>query len=152
MKKDQKVEDLLLQLKLLINDINEFYSNTNDYSVIIYKDWTAKDVLGHLVAWHESFARNVEDIVQNRKPSPLKGTLTAVNESGVIEMKQFSINDLLKKINRAQGIINKNILNSKIILIPYKKGSRDYSSEEHLEVVCRHIKSHLKDLNHSKDT
>ena len=38
------------------------------------------------------------------------------------------------------------ILNPRLTLIPYKKGSRDYSPEEHLEIVIGHIQLHLKDV------
>ena len=43
-------------------------------------------------------------------------------------------------------MIGKYILDPGIKIIPYKVGSRSYSPEEHLEIVNKHIRSHLEDL------
>lgn len=137
---------LLKKLDTIISDLVEFYHKKYDYNIVIYTDWTGKDVLAHITSWHESFAKNTFDVVNKIKPNPLKGSLTDVNERGVFEKKEYSINKLLCKLLDAHRIIQDNILNDSIILIPYKKGSRDYSAEEHLEVVAKHIASHLEDL------
>ena len=96
--------------------------------------------------WHESFARNVDDIVKGRKPNPLKGLLSDVNEVGVQENRKYSINELQERMKTANEVIMAEILDERVKLIPYKKGSRDYSRDEHMEVVYRHIKGHLSDL------
>lgn len=130
-----------------VNELIKFYQNDYDFSTIIYNDWTAKDVLGHITSWHESFAKNISDIAGNIKPSPCRGSLTEVNENGVISMKGYPIEQLIKKLRKAQKTILKHIEDPSISEIPYKRGSRNYSRKEHLEVVERHIKSHLKDLH-----
>ncbi len=137
------------QLSHTVQEFDAFFDNNYDFGRIVYTDWSAKDVLCHVLSWHESFARNVEDIVNGRKPNPLKGSLTEVNEKGVRENRQFTIPELRDKLRNAQLIIDTHILDSRIILIPYKKGSRSYSREEHLDVVFRHISGHLKDLKKS---
>ncbi|CAG0930139.1 hypothetical protein TFLX_01616 [Thermoflexales bacterium] len=46
-----------------------------DPDAVVYEGWTAKDILGHVTFWHESFARNVADLVHDGQPQPLKGQL-----------------------------------------------------------------------------
>jgi hypothetical protein len=53
----------------------------------------------------------------------------------------------MKALQIAQNTIDQNIGNILIESIPYKKGSRNYSRIEHLEIVEGHIRKHLKDLN-----
>lgn len=53
---------------------------------------------------------------------------------------------MLKRLEVAHRGIQENILNARLILIPYKKGSRDYTPEEHLDLVNQHIKAHLRDI------
>ncbi|MEM9672830.1 MAG: hypothetical protein AAF992_09560, partial [Bacteroidota bacterium] len=118
-----------------------------DFSLMVYAHWSAKDILGHLVFWHESFARNLRDIAQNQKPNPLKGKLSEVNQMGVDATRSVSIDRLINRLTAAQLVIDKHIFNTEVKLIPYKKGSRDYGRLEHLEVVAAHIKRHLKDLH-----
>jgi hypothetical protein len=120
-----------------------------DLDAAIYEGWSAKDILGHVTFWHESFARNVNDLVHDRKPTPLKGKLSDLNQQGVDEMRPFSLEDVIGRLEAAQRIIHTNILNAKLILIPYRKGSRDYTPEEHLRIVSDHINAHLKAIQHA---
>ena len=138
-------EELIEEAKA-VSDFLAFYSGNKDLSRIIYVEWTARDVLGHVASWHMSFARNLLDAVNNIKPSPFRGSLTEVNEREVKNLSQFSVADLIQKIKLAQEHIEQNIRNQGIIGIAYKKGSRDYSPIEHLELVRRHIKAHLADV------
>jgi len=139
-------EEQLEEEAKAVTDFLAFYSGGKDLSRIIYTEWTARDVLSHVASWHMSFARNLLDAVNNRKPSPFKGTLTEVNEREVKLLSQYSVAELIQKIKLAQEQVEQNIRNQGIVGIAYKKGSRDYSPIEHLEVVRRHIKSHLADL------
>ena len=132
---DQIVKELIVTCRAL-----------PDPDVTIYAGWSAKDVLGHLTFWHESFARNVNDLVHNRTPTPLKGRLRDLNQQGVDEMRSCSLEEVITRLRAAQRIIQRNVSNPKLILIPYRKGVRDYTPEEHLDLVAKHIQHHLKSL------
>jgi len=138
-------EQLLLEQNA-VEELIKIFSNNIDTSVIIYSDWNAKDVLGHITYWHLGFARNLSDAAFQKTQNPFKGSLTEVNERGVKEMENYSIEELITKIREAQIQININIGNKNVDLIEYKKGSRPYSVIEHLEVTRRHITWHIKDL------
>ncbi len=84
------------------------------------------------------------DLVHDRKPTPLKGKLSDLNQQGVAELRPCSLEDVIGRLEAAQRIIHANILNPKLILIPYRKGSRDYTPEEHLSIVADHIAEHVK--------
>jgi len=143
-------QNIKLKLNTLSNRVNELvllYQKDLNYNQMVYSYWTAKDVLGHLTFWHESFARNLQDLVNGTEPNPLKGKLSEVNQMSIDTTSSISINVLVNRLQIAQNIIKKNIGNTLIDSIPYKKGSRNYSRIEHLEVVENHIRKHLKDLN-----
>lgn len=144
-------DDLTIKtkLKLLQNQVFDFiafYKQIIDFNTKVYPLWSAKDVLGHVTFWHESFARNLLDLAEGRNPNPLKGKLSEVNELSVSTTKECTIQELLERLEAAQKIINNHILNESILEIPYKKGSRNYTRLEHLEVVGKHITKHLKDM------
>lgn len=147
---DQVQGEIAHALELLRNKVEEvagFYGSSLDFNQMVYPLWSAKDVLGHLVFWHESFARNLKDVSEKQKPNPLKGSLAEVNRQSVDSSRGVPIEELVSRLRKAQEIINKYIFDASVILIPYKKGSRSYSRLEHLEVVASHINKHLKDLN-----
>jgi len=142
----KKREILLKQLNQTVSQLFDFYKNMADPEIAVYEEWTAKDILGHIVFWHESFARNVYDIVNDIKPTPLKGKYSDLNQRCFADMRTQTIDEITKRLEVAHRVIQENILNPKLVLIPYKKGSRDYTPDEHLDIVNEHIKEHLNGI------
>ena len=143
MKQTAPLEEQLRREQDAVNAVLRFFDEEHDFDRVIYTEWTAKDVLAHLVMWHESFARIVLALVNGEKPVLLRGLLHEINENGVKEYKQYGIETLRNKMKTAQDTINSNIAHGKIGLIPYRKDSkRQYTKEEHLEIVCQHIEGH----------
>ena len=146
MKKRLSLAEQKREEERAVGEFLAFFEERRDLSAVIYQEWTAKDVLGHIASWHRSFARNLLDAVNGVKPSPFKGTLSEVNERGVREMSAHTPEQLCRLIAEAQETISAHIEDPNVTEIAYKKGSRSYSPIEHLEVVRRHIDGHLADL------
>jgi hypothetical protein len=94
----------------------------------------------------DSFARNLKNLAEYRKPNPLKGKLSEVNKMSVDTTRDVPIKVLCKRLLEAQKAIAQHILNIKVNAIPYKKGSRSYSRMEHLQIVDAHITKNLRDI------
>jgi len=136
-------------VKILRNELEQlftFFEQGLDYYKMVYEFWNAKDILGHITFWHESFAKSISDLGKGNKPKPLKGKLSEVNKQSVETTKNESIENLIERLKDAQSTIEAFIFEDNINMIPYRKGSRDYSKTEHLEVVSNHIHKHLKDI------
>ena len=107
-------------------------------------DWSAKDTLGHIAFWHESFARNVSALVNGREPHVLEGTYPDLNQRGVEASRAMTVGCIAGRIRRAQATIRRSIVKLPAdTAIPYRKGSRLYSPDEHLAMVRGHIIAHL---------
>lgn len=145
--KDKDIKSNVERLRSEVETFTKLFEQGLDYNIMIYELWNAKDVLGHITFWHESFARNISDLGKGIKPCPLKGKLSEVNKQSVETTKNESIENLIKRLKEAQDTIEEFIFLDRIKLIPYKKGSRDYSRNEHLEVVLNHIHKHLTDIS-----
>jgi hypothetical protein len=139
-------ENFLHALNTTVTQLLDVYKNMDDPDVMVYQLWSAKDVLAHLTFWHESFSRNVLDMVNGRKPTVLKGRFIDLNQGGVDEMRTETLETVIDRFVRSHLVIQDHILNLGVIMIPYKRGSRDYSPEEHLGVVDGHINQHLRDV------
>lgn len=124
----------------------EFSRSVTDPDVPMYEGWTVKRTLGHILFWHESFARNVRDLAAGVKPTPVSGAYSELNRRCFEELESMTFQEVLDRFKAAQDMIIHNILDDKVILIPYRVGSRSYSPEEHLEIVSKHILTHLKAL------
>jgi hypothetical protein len=139
-------ENLLHALNTTVTQLLDVYINMDDSDVMVYESWSPKDVLAHLTFWHESFSRNVLDLVNGRKPTVLKGRLIDLNQGGVDEMRTESLETVVDRFVRSHQVIQENILNPGLVMIPYRRGSREYTPEEHLSVVDEHINHHLRDV------
>src|SRR5512142_1653610 len=103
-------EELLARLTQTVEELIAVGRQLPDVETAVYDGWTAKDVLGHIAFWHESFARNVDDLVHDRKPTPLQGKLSDLNQRGVDEARPCSLEDVIGRLEAAQRVIEANIL------------------------------------------
>ena len=139
-------EILLQRLNETLEELYEHYRGQIDLEIEIYEGWNARDVLGHITFWHESFAHNVNALIEGNKPFPLNGKYIEINQRSIDETKTLTAEQIMSRLKNAHRIIQENILSDKLEIIPYRKGSRDYSPEEHLDIVNRHIGGHLKSI------
>jgi hypothetical protein len=81
MNQNNTLKDLLKKEQDIINDLLTFFNNKHDFNKIIYTDWTAKDVLAHIVMWHENFANNIIDLINgNSNRSRLLGWIYEIRD------------------------------------------------------------------------
>jgi uncharacterized damage-inducible protein DinB len=143
---DQDRQRLLTQLDAQVKTLLDTYRQLPDASFPVYESWSAQDVLAHLTFWHESFARNLTAVATGLAPQPLKGRLQDLNQTGVESMRGCSLAEIISRFESAHQQIQTHILNPAVTVIPYRKGSRDYNPEDHLQVVADHIAMHLRDV------
>lgn len=139
-------KDLLARFNASAAQLLEFSKSVTDPEILVYEDWTVKQTLGHITFWHESFARNIHDLVNDIKPKPVAGAYAELNRRCFEELKTQTFEDVLNRFITAHSVVNDCVLSEKLVLIPYRVGSRSYSPEEHLEIVSKHILTHLKAL------
>lgn len=137
---------LLRRLSQTVAQVVDFYQNVDDPTIMVNTTWTARDVLVHVVFWHESFARNVRDLANGVRPTPLKGTYIELGRRAADEAVDRSIEELLARLIGAQQAVEEFIYDPYVTSIPYKVGSRPYSPAEHLGVVNEHVSHHLREV------
>ena len=119
--KNEQLDKRLERLKNELYDLIVFFEQGHDYTLMVYEWWNAKDILGHITFWHESFARNIADIGRGVTSQSLKGKLSEVNKTSVETTRNIPIGNLILRLKDAQNIIEQNVFNENIGLIPYKK-------------------------------
>lgn len=114
-----------------------------DISVMVNQRWNLRDLLAHIVAWHESFALNVSLLARGESAQPPRGTLREVNRNGVLALEGLKVPQLIRRLRKAQRAIENNIHNDLIETIPYRKPGTSYTAAQHLDVVRGHIHDHF---------
>jgi hypothetical protein len=142
---------LLVQLDAIVGRLNQYVLGLQNPEVAKPGGWSAKDTLGHIAFWHESFARNVSALAEGRQPDVLAGAYVDLNQQSVDEARSMSVAQIVERIEIAQATIRKYILTlPPHINIPYRKGSREYTPAEHLQTVQMHIAAHLRKIERKR--
>ena len=142
---------LLRQVEEAVQRIIKSVQDTEDSECLQVDEWSVKDTLGHIAFWHESFARNVKALVEGREPNVLEGSYPDLNRMGVERSRGMGVGKIVGRIRRAQGVIRRGILTLPVdTQIPYRKGSRGYMPDEHLEIIRGHIIAHLNRIEKAK--
>jgi len=143
---------LLAQLDAIVCRLNQYVLGLQNPELAKAGGWSAKDTLGHIAFWHESFARNVSALAEGREPDVLVGAYVDLNQRSVDEARSMSVAQIVERIESAQATIRKYILTlPPHINIPYRKGSREYTPAEHMQTVQKHIAAHLRKIERKRE-
>ena len=135
---------LLAQVEDAVQRITGAVIGLEHPELVQVDEWSVKDTLGHILFWHESFARNVAALADGREPDVLAGKYIDLNRRGVEESRAMSTDRLAARLAEAQAVIRRCIVELPAdVQIPYRKGSRTYTPDEHLAIVRDHIVAHL---------
>lgn len=152
MKPNESAEDIQIRFALhnvhrAVEDIVRLVKMPEfDLSTPVNHRWDMKDMLAHLVAWHESFAKNLVLLSKGAPPDPPQGTLREVNREGVLALRGQSTDQLIRRLRKAQKLVEANAFNECITVIPYRKPDTSYTRLQHLEVVAHHIQGHFWEM------
>lgn len=136
-------EDLDSEISNFLTVINE--KKLTDMATI---EWQVKDVLGHIVFWHEYYANQYKALAEGREPFYWK-SLVGVNKIGKKTMRNVSKHELLSRLERAQKSLKRSILDKKVPKMRYI-ASREYTTSDFLDVVIGHIKRHTIQMRRAK--
>lgn len=106
-------------------------------------EWTVKDVLCHIVFWHEIYAANYSAQVNNL-PFDLPDNMSTINRRGVASLQRFTRRQLLERLQRAHESLKLSILEHQIPSMIYSKGGRIYKTDEFLIMIGQHFVTHTK--------
>ncbi|MDO4718825.1 MAG: maleylpyruvate isomerase N-terminal domain-containing protein [Propionibacteriaceae bacterium] len=107
----------------------------------VYPEWSAADVLRHLVWWHESFAAIVAGCADGGRPSTPGGSLAQVNARGVEELAAVSPRRLRGRLRAAQRLIEDRAPD-----LPYRRGGRRYTVGQRIGIAAGEMRQHRRDV------
>jgi hypothetical protein len=113
-------------------------------------EWTVKDVLCHLVFWHESYAANYNALAKNLIPPLLDGPGYKLNEESVSSLRRCPTKKLIDRLQKAQNSLYVSIVERGVSKMTYKKDGRVYTTPEFLNVIARHFITHTKQIKRAK--
>ncbi|NTW61909.1 ClbS/DfsB family four-helix bundle protein [Candidatus Saccharibacteria bacterium] len=111
--------------------------------------WTVKDMLCHIVFWHEAYATNYEAMARGLQP-PLPEQMSTINTRGVDSLKRVSIKELVSRLRSAHQSLHTSIIIEGVPQMTYSKGGRTYETGAFLDMIARHIARHTIQVRRAK--
>ncbi|HUD19308.1 MAG TPA: hypothetical protein VMR81_02625 [Patescibacteria group bacterium] len=140
------------QFAILSNNLDIFTKKIRKKkSTLMATDiWTVKDVLCHIVFWHESYAANYRALAENLEPPLLNGPGYKLNTDGVASLQKYSIPELIDRLGKAQNSLYVSIVEKGVPKMTYKKDGHIYTTPEFLDVIARHLATHTKHVRRAR--
>ncbi|HEY8415845.1 MAG TPA: DinB family protein [Thermaerobacter sp.] len=91
--------------------------------------WGPREVLVHLVFWHETFVAALEALLDQREPRLPRGTFAELNAAAVKANAGVAVPELIRRFREAQGRLTELVgraarAGDRTLAIPVKAGSR----------------------------
>ena len=110
--------------------------------------WGAREVLIHLVFWHEYYVMLIHSLMIGDRPKLIQGTLKQQNVLAVEQNKHESIAVLLMRLHIAEKQLEVLYRNPRVkeIQLALRVGGKERTSMDMLAGVEAHIRNHQKQL------
>lgn len=109
---------------------------------------TAREVLSHLVFWHREYVMITDALVNGRSLHLRQGTFVALNARATREFRPMSMKSLCQNLLNLQIALACNLrrLTNWNIIFPIKKGCRQFTVTERVQLIQEGIDRHFSRL------
>ncbi len=106
--------------------------------------WGAREVLIHLVFWHEQYAQIASDVFANRDYKQLSGTFKEINALAVKQNMSVPINELLERWAATQNNLERlsKKPGSSRLKFCLRVGSKQWPFSALMRLAAEHIRQH----------
>jgi hypothetical protein len=112
------------------------------------RDWGPREVLAHLVYWHEYYIAQSRAILAGRPLTPPAGRFADMNAGAAAKFQKYPIATLVKKFQNANRRLYRLARehDPRRIAFSIKQGSKRWRLSELIPAVEAHIRNHLRAL------
>lgn len=110
-------------------------------------EWGAREVLCHIVYWHETYVRIVRAMNAHESPVQREGSFKDFNRDSVSELGAEPVAEMLSRLRRAQRRLEVELLAlPPATAINIKVGSKPWPADEFPARIAGHLRGHLRQL------
>ncbi len=108
--------------------------------------WGPREVMIHLVFWHEQYAQIAANVLGGRKPDLLPGTFKEINASAVEQNASVPVEELIARWSTAQKKLQRisNRPEAKRLKLCLREGSKEWPFPVLVRLAAGHISTHEK--------
>lgn len=139
-------ESLLQALDRSVTTITDFLVQVDESFFDGYQ--TAREVISHLLFWHREYVMITNALVNGRCPHLRQSTFVALNARATREFRSMSMQSLCQDLRNLQSALACNLrrLPDWDVAFPVKKGCRQATVTERVQMIQEHIDGHYSRL------
>lgn len=145
----QKVDSLIGPVEEAVAAGIKAFSDPAKEETRVYETWTPREVLIHLIYWHQCTVEGIESVASGGKPFQFHASVFDLNHRSVARASGRSVEVLVGELNGLQERLLKaarSISDPDAIVIVNGEGT-GRSTIERLEAIPGHWQSHINDCN-----
>ena len=138
---------LAQQLTLAVDAFIDYINSLPENQLCISKraKWGPREVLIHLVFWHEQYAQIAEAAIHRKTPILLRGSFKSWNAKAVQLEQGTTVKELLRRFKTAQhrlvAISRKK--EATTLSFSFREGSKSWPYDDALVAISGHIQRHI---------
>lgn len=116
--------------------------------------WGPREVLIHLVFWHEQYDQIAAAVAANQQPKLFQGTFKDINRFAVAQDISAPIEELITRWTRAHHALVRTARARRADRLKFslRKGSKEWPLSDLVRLAARHIQNHQTKLRRSLRT
>jgi hypothetical protein len=136
-------ETLLNELNETVDEAARFFTGVDEN--LCDGNQSAREVLSHLVFWHQEYATIAESLAEGRRPLLREGAFSVLNAHAVCLYRHISLPELARRLLSTQDRLDMALrsLPDWSVNFPVKVGGRFWKVADRLEAIESHIRNHV---------
>lgn len=143
---NRSIKELRKTTEKLIDFINLLPEKT--FRISFQGKWSPREVLIHIVFWHENFSLNTETLARGESPKYASGTFSELNAKAVLKNMDSSKESLISRLKNAQQRLESLSKSKKVLStsLSFKDKGKVWNYSNALDRMEKHIRGHLERL------
>ena len=145
---DANLETLIAALDDAVNRGLEYFEGPGTQSTARVEDWGPREVLCHMVVWHQSTVEGMESVLSGGPPIRLTAPTDEMNAGAVEDCRGREAAQIAAKIRdlQARMAAAARALPDPGATVLVRSSGAEASARQRLELIAGHWNEHLKEL------
>ena len=145
---DRELDALIASFDEAVNNGLAYLAGSGAESGVKIESWTAREVLAHMVFWHQATVEGMEAVGSNGDPYQIDASTDEVNAEHVAALADTSTADIADRIRELQTRLVAAVrsLDDPSAIVFIRSSGVGSSALQRLEMMANHWNGHIREL------
>ena len=145
---NRPLDHLVAALGKAVEDGLAYFSGLGSRSEPQTGDWGPREVLGHMVFWHQAAVEGIESVASGGSPSRILEPTDDLNDRAVAAMSGLGTTEVMRQMRELQPRLEDAIhsLPDPEAAVQIRRDGSEQSASEKLTILTHHWNEHVAEL------